>query len=127
MLAKMDHPKPRVNLTNAVCRFCGTELKHSLVDLGMSPPCESYLTAAQLFEMEAFYPLHVYVCDRCFLVQLPEHLSPAAIFSDYAYFSSFSDSWLDHARRYTDAMTERFGLNGQSQVVEIASNDGYLL
>lgn len=109
------------------CRFCGTELKHSFVDLGMSPPCESYVTAAQLFEMEAFYPLHVFVCHHCFLVQLPEHLSPAAIFSNYAYFSSYSDSWLDHARRYTETVNARFGLNSQSQVVEIASNDGYLL
>ncbi|BAY25900.1 C-methyltransferase [Calothrix sp. NIES-2100] len=109
------------------CRFCGSTLKHTFVDLGMSPLCESYVTAEQLNQMEAFYPLHVYVCDRCFLVQLQEYVSPQDIFSHYAYFSSYSDSWLQHAKNYTDKVIARFGLNASSQVVEIASNDGYLL
>jgi SAM-dependent methyltransferase len=122
---QLNRPANKATLT--ACRFCGAELKHTLVDLGMSPPCESYVTPGRLFQVEAFYPLHVYVCERCFLVQLQEHLSPDAIFSDYAYFSSFSDSWLEHARRYTETIIERLGLHKQSQVVEIASNDGYLL
>jgi SAM-dependent methyltransferase len=109
------------------CRFCAATLQHTFVDLGMSPLCESYLTAAQLNQMEPFYPLHVYVCDRCFLVQLQEYVSPEHIFSDYAYFSSYSDSWLAHAKKYTDKMVERFGLSSSQLVVEVASNDGYLL
>ncbi|MBF2065167.1 MAG: methyltransferase domain-containing protein [Calothrix sp. C42_A2020_038] len=109
------------------CRFCGTELRHTFVDLGMSPPCESYRQATQFNEMEAFYPLHVYVCEKCFLVQLQEYISPENIFSDYAYFSSYSDTWLQHAKNYVDMAVKRFHLNDQSQVVEIASNDGYLL
>ena len=109
------------------CRFCGTKLEHTFVDLGMSPLCESYLSADQLNQMEPFYPLHVYVCGNCFLVQLQEYVSPEHIFSDYAYFSSYSDSWLAHASKYTDQMVKRFGLNGQHLVVELASNDGYLL
>ncbi len=84
--------------TSAACRACGTPLQHSFVDLGMSPLCESYLRADQLNGMEPFYPLHVYVCERCFLVQLQEYVSREAIFSEYAYFSSYSDSWLAHAR-----------------------------
>ncbi|MBW4453347.1 MAG: class I SAM-dependent methyltransferase [Nostoc indistinguendum CM1-VF10] len=109
------------------CRFCGTVLQHTFVDLGMSPLCESYVAAEQLNQMEPFYPLHVYVCDRCFLVQLQEYVSPQDIFSHYAYFSSYSDSWLQHAKNYTKKVTERFKLNSSSHVVEIASNDGYLL
>lgn len=109
------------------CRFCGNKLEHTFVDLGMSPLCESYLGADQLNQMEPFYPLHVYVCGNCFLVQLQEYVTPEHIFSDYAYFSSYSDSWLAHASKYTDQMVERFGLNGQSLAVEVASNDGYLL
>jgi hypothetical protein len=93
----------------------------------MSPLCESYLAAEQLNQMEPFYPLHVYVCGACFLVQLEEYVSPSDIFSEYAYFSSYSDSWLDHARAYTAQMIERFGLHAQSHVVEVGSNDGYLL
>ena len=93
----------------------------------MSPLCESYITPAQLNQMEPFYPLHVYVCDRCFLVQLLEYVSPSDIFSHYAYFSSYSDTWLQHVRDYTEKMVGRWGLHEQSQVVEIASNDGYLL
>lgn len=109
------------------CRFCQLPLKHSFVDLGMSPLANSYLEPAQLNQMEPFYPLHVYVCEHCFLVQLEEFASPEHIFSDYAYFSSYSDTWLQHARSYTEMVVERFGLDKQSQVVEIASNDGYLL
>jgi ubiquinone/menaquinone biosynthesis C-methylase UbiE len=102
-------------------------LRHTLVDLGMSPLCESYLTAEQLNRMEPFYPLHVFVCDRCFLVQLEEYVSPESIFTEYAYYSSYADSWLQHARQYTDRMIERFGIHTGSHVVEVASNDGYLL
>ncbi|OLD89483.1 MAG: SAM-dependent methyltransferase [Gemmatimonadetes bacterium 13_1_20CM_4_66_11] len=109
------------------CRHCGARLTHTFVDLGMSPLCESYLREDQLDEMEPFYPLHVYVCHRCFLVQLQEYVSPEAIFREYAYFSSYSNSWLDHARTYTAQVIERLRLNGESWVVEIASNDGYLL
>ncbi len=109
------------------CRFCGTPLEHTLVDLGMSPPCNNILKAEQLNDMEAFYPLHVWVCSKCFLVQLQEYVSPAEIFSDYSYFSSYSDSWLRHAQTYVTMATGRFGLDQASQVVEIASNDGYLL
>lgn len=109
------------------CRFCGTELKYTFVDLGVSPLSNSYLTAGQLSRMEPFYPLHAYVCHNCFLVQLEEFESPEHIFNDYAYFSSYSESWLRHSREYTEQVIERFHLNRQSQVVEIASNDGYLL
>jgi len=109
------------------CRCCGAPLRHTFVDLGMSPLCESYLRADQLNDMEPFYPLHVYVCDQCFLVQLQEYVRPEAIFTEYAYFSSYSQSWLDHARRYTDKMIEELGLSGASRVIEVASNDGYLL
>jgi SAM-dependent methyltransferase len=109
------------------CRFCGTSFRHRVVDLGMSPLCESFLRADQLNQMEAFYPLNVWVCERCFLVQLEEYVTGEEIFTDYAYFSSFSDSWLNHARRYVDQMVDELGLTSKSSVVEIASNDGYLL
>jgi len=109
------------------CRFCDAPLVHSFADLGMSPPSNSFLKPEQLGQMEKFYPLHARVCGSCFLVQLEEFESPEQIFSDYAYFSSYSESWLAHARAYTQAMTTRFGLGPQSKVVEIASNDGYLL
>lgn len=114
-------------LTNANCRFCGTSLRHTFVDLGMSPLCESYLSSEQLNQMEPFYPLHVHVCHNCFLVQLESYVSPEHIFTEYAYFSSYADTWLQHAKAYTDRMVERFHLNKQSHVVEVASNDGYLL
>jgi SAM-dependent methyltransferase len=114
-------------LTQANCRFCGSRLRHTFVDLGMSPLCESYLTAQQLNQVEPFYPLHAYVCESCFLVQLQEYVSPNEIFSEYAYFSSYSDTWLQHAKNYTDLMVDRFKLAERSSVVEIASNDGYLL
>jgi SAM-dependent methyltransferase len=100
---------------------------HTFVDLGMSPLCESYVPAARLNQMEPFYPLHVYVCQVCFLVQLQEYVSPAEIFSEYAYFSSYSDSWVAHAARYTDMIVGRLKLGPESFVVEVASNDGYLL
>ena len=97
------------------------------MDLGMSPLCETFLRADELNRMEPFYPLRVWVCERCFLVQLQEYVSPAEIFTEYAYFSSYSTSWLKHAKDYTDMAADRFGLDGRSRVVEIASNDGYLL
>jgi 2-polyprenyl-3-methyl-5-hydroxy-6-metoxy-1,4-benzoquinol methylase len=109
------------------CRFCGAPLHTTFVDLGMSPLCESYVAPDRLGEMESFFPLHVYVCDQCFLVQLQEFVTPAAIFTEYAYFSSYSSSWVEHARRYVDSTIARFGLTQASQVMEIASNDGYLL
>src|SRR3984885_13273127 len=109
------------------CRFCGATLENTFVDLGMSPLCETYPAATDLNRGEKFYPLHVYVCGKCFLVQLEQYESPEAIFSDYAYFSSYSDSWLKHAKNYCQQMTDRFGLNAGSFVVEVASNDGYLL
>ena len=109
------------------CRFCGTELEHTFVDLGASPLAQSFLSQDQLNRMEPFYPLHVYVCGKCFLVQLQEFVAPENIFSDYLYFASYSDSWLAHAKAYTDLMAERFSINEKSLVVEIASNDGYLL
>lgn len=109
------------------CRFCQTPLRHTFVDLGSSPLSNAFLRLEDLDRMEAFYPLHTYVCEKCFLVQLPEVQSRESIFGDYAYFSSYSDSWLDHARRYALAMTKRFGINEGSSVIEVASNDGYLL
>jgi hypothetical protein len=111
----------------ATCRFCGEPLSNTVVDLGMSPLCESYLRADQLNQMEPFFPLHVYVCQRCWLVQLEQYVSAEDIFTEYAYFSSFSDSWVEHAREYTEKMIDRFELGDRSQVVELASNDGYLL
>jgi 2-polyprenyl-3-methyl-5-hydroxy-6-metoxy-1,4-benzoquinol methylase len=114
-------------MSNTGCRFCGATLEHIVVDLGMSPLANSYLQPAQLTQMEPFYPLRVYVCGKCFLVQLEEFATPQEIFSDYAYFSSYSDSWLHHAKTYTDMVVERFGLSAKDQVLEIASNDGYLL
>lgn len=109
------------------CRFCGVALAHTFVDLGASPLAQSFLSQDQLNHMEPFYPLHAYVCGKCFLVQLQEFVTPENIFSDYLYFASYSDSWLAHAKAYTDLMVERFAINEKSLVVEIASNDGYLL
>jgi hypothetical protein len=109
------------------CRFCGAPLSRVVVDLGMSPPCERYLEASQLDEMEPFYPLRVHVCGRCLLVQLQEYVPPEEIFTEYAYFSSYSSSWVEHARRYCELMVARYGLGSGSLVVELASNDGYLL
>jgi len=109
------------------CRFCESPLTRTFVDLGMSPLANSYIRPERQNGMERFFPLHVYVCDKCLLVQLPEWSSPDDIFSDYAYFSSFSTSWLEHAKRYVSMIVERLALGRQSFVVEIASNDGYLL
>jgi SAM-dependent methyltransferase len=109
------------------CRFCQTGLRHIFVDLGSSPLCQTILTEAQLDEMEPFHPLRVYVCEQCFLVQLPVYVGPSEIFTEYAYFSSYSDTWVDHARRYAAMAQQRFGLTADSLVVELASNDGYLL
>jgi len=112
---------------SSTCRFCSTPLTHTFCDLGMSPLSNSYIAADELQAEEQFYPLHAYVCGACFLVQLDEFASPQEIFSDYAYFSSFSDSWLEHCKDYTQLMQSRLGLDESSLVVEIASNDGYLL
>jgi hypothetical protein len=114
-------------MNHGSCRFCGSRLQHTFVDLGMSPLCESYVGFERLNQMEPFYPLHVYVCERCFLVQLEQFVSPEEIFTEYAYFSSYSDTWLHHASAYTDLIVERFRLGDQNYVVELASNDGYLL
>ncbi|HXK55187.1 MAG TPA: class I SAM-dependent methyltransferase [Gammaproteobacteria bacterium] len=114
-------------MTDQQCRNCGAPLSRTFVDLGMSPLCESYIAAAQLNQPEIFYPLHAYVCEHCLLVQLLQYVTPEHIFSEYAYFSSYSDSWNEHARRYCEAMVERFQLGRDSLVIEIASNDGYLL
>ena len=109
------------------CRFCGAGLQRTFVDLGLSPLCETYPAAADFNRGERYYPLHVYVCEKCFLVQLQQYESPESIFSDYAYFSSYSDSWLKHSENYCNKMATRFALNRDSFVVEVASNDGYLL
>jgi len=109
------------------CRFCGSLLEHTFVDLGVSPLANSYLTEEQLNKMEPFYPLKAYVCGSCFLVQLPAYESPERIFGEYAYFSSYSDSWLAHARDYTEMMLDRYPVGTKDLVIEIASNDGYLL
>ena len=109
------------------CRFCSHQLKHTFIDLGMSPPCESVRRPEDVDLQEVFYPLHVFVCDQCWLVQLREYIPPDEIFVEYAYFSSMSDSWLAHARDYCETMVKRLGLTDENQVVEIASNDGYLL
>jgi SAM-dependent methyltransferase len=111
----------------AACRFCGADLRHTFVDLGMSPLCESYVPADRAGAMEPFYPLHAKICERCLLVQLEEFVTADHIFSEYAYFSSYSDSWVAHARAYVELAIERFGLGPDSLVMEVASNDGYLL
>jgi SAM-dependent methyltransferase len=109
------------------CRFCAAPLTTTFVDLGVSPLCENVVRPEALEAPETFFPLHVRVCDACLLVQLPEYVAPEDIFTEYAYFSSTSVSWVEHARRYAEAMVSRFGLGPSSRVVEIASNDGYLL
>ncbi|MDQ3675863.1 MAG: class I SAM-dependent methyltransferase [Actinomycetota bacterium] len=115
-------------MTRSACRFCGAPLEHVFADLGMSPLANSYLAPERANAMEPFYPLCALVCSRCFLVQLEDFESPQHIFGeDYAYFSSYSSSWLEHCRRYVEQMIERFGFGASSQVVELASNDGYLL
>lgn len=125
--ASEARPLPALGPHTRRCRLCGALLRHSFVDLGISPPCESFLTADQLDGMEACFPLHPMTCEECFLVQLPEYVSPAEIFTEYAYFSSYSTSWVEHARRYCEAITKRLDLGPKSLVIELASNDGYLL
>ena len=120
-----SHPLARAR--SFACRFCGAPLETTFVNLGMSPLCESFVRPDQLAEMEPFYPLHAYVCGQCFLVQLQEFVTPGEIFTEYAYFSSYSTSWVEHARRYAEMMIARFRLGRASKVMEIASNDGYLL
>lgn len=123
--------EPLINSSGATslptCRFCGAPLTTTFVDLGVSPLCESFLRDDQLNQMEPFYPLHAYVCKACLLVQLEAFVEPATIFSEYAYFSSYSDSWLEHARRYVAEAVAGYGLDSDSLVVELGSNDGYLL
>jgi len=114
-------------MRNTGCRFCNANLTKIFVDLGMSPLSNSFLTADMLKKEEKFYPLQALVCDKCFLVQLPEIESPENIFNNYAYFSSFSDTWLKHSENYVNAMLDRFSFDSNSLVVEIACNDGYLL
>jgi hypothetical protein len=109
------------------CRHCGAPLALTVVDLGKSPLCQTVLTTEQLEQPEIFYPLHARACERCWLVQIPEFVPPEDIFTEYAYFSAYSDSWVEHSRRYVEAMTERLALGTDSFVVELASNDGYLL
>jgi SAM-dependent methyltransferase len=112
---------------NRTCRFCNAPLNHTVVDLGMQPLCEDFVKQEQINKMEPHYPLHVYVCEKCFLVQLEEFVQPSEIYDDYFYFSSYSDYWLEHVKKYTGLMIDRFNLNEQSFVAELASNDGYLL
>lgn len=119
-------PAPATPL-RAICRHCGQSKFHTFVDLGMSPLCESFLSADKLDAMEPYYPLHVLVCEHCLLVQVKEYVSPAHIFSDYAYLSSYSASWVTHAKTYCEMITKRLRLGSASFVVEIACNDGYLL
>lgn len=136
-MIRLDGPEP-VDVTDPVptlrsppargaCRMCSARLERTFVDLGMSPLCETFLTKEELDGVEAFYPLHVFVCERCLLVQLEAHVSPEEIFREYPYFSSYSTSWLDHARRFARGIITTQGLGPDSLVVELASNDGYLL
>jgi SAM-dependent methyltransferase len=129
MTASNTRPAPNAHAEAAGChcRFCRKPLTNLVVDLGMSPLCESYVPADRLNDMEPFYPLVVYVCSECFLVQLDEYVPAQDIFTEYAYFSSYADSWVEHSRLYTEMITERMGLDKNSFVVELASNDGYLL
>src|SRR6266436_1123280 len=100
------------------CLFCKAPLRRTFVDLGMSPLCESYVAADELNRMEPFYPLHVKVCEQCYLVQLEEYVSPEHIFTEYAYFSSYSDSWLKHSSNYVEMISSRLGLGSRSLAVE---------
>jgi SAM-dependent methyltransferase len=129
--AIISAPSPKAggatNDAPGVCRFCQAPLRHTFVDLGMSPLCESYVSSENLNRMEPFYPLHVFVCSQCFLVQLQEYVAAEDIYTEYAYFSSYSDSWLKHAKNYVEMITHRLGIGTSHLVVELASNDGYLL
>jgi len=120
----MNEPTPP---TRSGCMSCGTQLRRTFIDLGMSPLCESYVPAEKLSQMEPFYPLHAFVCENCFLVQLEEFVSPENIFTEYAYFSSYAESWVAHMRDYAEMIAQRLRLSKASLVVEVASNDGYLL
>ncbi len=122
IVRKRQSPRPA-----GKCRLCGTDLLHTFVDLGMSPPCEDFRQEEQLDQVEHYYPLHVFVCDQCFLVQLKEYVAPEAIFTEYAYFSSYAASWVAHAKAYCEMITQRCNLGRHSLAVELASNDGYLL
>jgi C-methyltransferase C-terminal domain/Putative zinc binding domain/Methyltransferase domain len=124
---KSDGASQTKSVEGARCRLCDSRLEATFVDLGMSPLCENYLTANQLDHMEPYFPLHVLVCGNCFLVQLREYVKPDSIFTEYAYFSSYSTSWVEHARKYCHMIAERLRLGQKSDVFEIASNDGYLL
>ena len=115
------------SLSSYRCRFCAEPLHQTFVDLGLSPLCETYIDPSRLGAPESFYPLHTFVCEKCFLVQLPEHVGAGEIFEEYPYFSSYSDSWLAHARSYVETISNRLGLGPHSSVIEVASNDGYLL
>lgn len=123
---KTDLTSPTA-ISAPACRLCKNPLHHIFVDLGMSPLCESFVTADKIDAMEPYYPLRVFVCEKCFLVQLSEYVKPDHIFAEYAYFSSYSTSWIAHAKKYCEMITERLQLGRDSLVVEIACNDGYLL
>jgi SAM-dependent methyltransferase len=131
--AKLVYPTEKSPIATHVtprqghCRLCNAPLATTFVDLGMSPLCESFLAANEIIQMEPYYPLHVLVCDECFLVQLLEYVKPEHIFTEYAYFSSYSTFWVEHARQYCSMISNRLNLGPNSQVFEIASNDGYLL
>jgi len=129
MTGQNQKSQPDGSSHDSRCRFCGAGLSESFVDLGSSPLCQKHVPLSKAQEAEPFFPLHAFVCTECYLVQLDEFVVPSEIFGDgeYAYFASFSESWLAHARRYVDAVSERFGLGKNNFVVEIASNDGYLL
>jgi C-methyltransferase C-terminal domain/Putative zinc binding domain/Methyltransferase domain len=121
-------PADPVHARHYACRFCNEALRHTFVDLGTSPLCQRHVTPARFDHAESIYPLHVYVCHSCFLVQLPAYVAREEIFdAEYGYFSSFSETWLKHAENYVQMMIPRFGLGASSKVVELASNDGYLL
>jgi SAM-dependent methyltransferase len=123
----MDHNRLE-RAGSCTCRLCGADVRLTFVDLGKSPLCETFLSSEQLDRMEPFYPLHVLVCEQCWLVQLKEYVTPDGIFTDhYPYYSSFSVSWVEHARKYCEMMTRRRGLTRDDLVVEVACNDGYLL
>lgn len=127
-LAEIAVRSLRKSKSGSKCRFCNSELEYSVIDLGMSPLCQKHVKPEDVNRMEKFYPLNVFICHHCWLMQLEEFATPSEIFAEeYAYFSSYSSSWLDHTRRYSEMMTERFGFNQKSLVCEIACNDGYLL
>ncbi|HEY6336549.1 MAG TPA: hypothetical protein VI113_11765, partial [Alphaproteobacteria bacterium] len=127
LAASIEGTRDVAGSTRARCRFCATPLSESFCDLGASPLANRYLKPEDLGSMEPTYPLHAYLCTSCFLVQLETFERPEAIFDDYAYFSSYSESWLDHCRAHAEKATQRLGLDAESLVTEVASNDGYLL